>query len=272
MLVLRSKNLIGKISLSIKIIRTFKNWPFYFLTRFGSLKGKEIEYHLRNGVKLLVPGNPLDWIPLTEVWIYEAYTPSGFRINEKDIVVVIGAHIGIFSIYAATKATQGKVYAYEPIPENFRLLKHNIELNNLDNVIPSNLGVFKSKGRKKIYLADSPATSSLFGQGEKAYLVKVVGLRDVFEDNGLKKINFLKIDCEGAEYDILFNTPKKYLDKIDKVALEYHEGEFTEYGWRDLETFFRNHGFQVRMKVTKVQNNSSIGMLYAWKESYTTPL
>jgi len=259
--------LISKILISIKIIRTFKNWPFYFLTHLGFLKGTKIEYHLRNGVKLLVPGDPLDWIPMTEVWIYEAYTPSGFRINKKDIVVVVGAHIGVFSIYAATKATQGKVYAYEPIPENFRLLKSNIKLNNLNNIVPFSLGVFNRKGRKKIYLTDSPATSSLFGQGGKVYLVKVVGLKDVFEDNGLKKINFLKIDCEGAEYDILFNTPKKYLDKIDKIALEYHEGEFTKYGCRDLETFFRNHNFKVRVKITKAQNNSSIGMLYAWKES-----
>lgn len=266
MLLSRGKNLINKVLLSIKVIRTFKNWPFYFLTHFGVLKGKEIEYHRRDGAKLLVPGDTFGWIPMSEVWIYEAYTPAGFKIDKKDIVVDIGAYIGDFSIYAATKAIQGKVYAYEPVPANFRLLKHNMKLNNLDNLVPFNLGVFDGKGRKKIYLSDSPSASSLFGRGDSSFLVKTVGLKDVFEDNGLEKIDFLKIDCEGAEYDILLNTPQKYLDKIDKVALEYHEGEFTKHGCKDLETFFRGHNFQVTVKKIKEEENSSIGMLYAWRK------
>jgi len=268
MLLLRRKNLIANILLSIKIIKTFKNWPFYFLTYLGFLKGKKIEYHLRNNVKYLVPVDPHSRIPMTEVWLYKAYTPADFSINKKDVVVDIGAHIGVFSIYAALKATQGKIYAYEPIPENFRLLNHNIKLNNLNNIIPFNLGVSNSKGRKKFYLTDSSTTPSLFGQEDRWCSVKVIGLKDIFENNGLKKINFLKIDCEGAEYDILFSTTKKYLDKIDKVALEYHEGKFTKYGYKDLETFFRNHNFKVIVETPKTQKNSNIatGMLYAWRK------
>lgn len=264
MLLLRSKKLTRYVLFSRKIIKTFKNWPFYFLTTFGFFKGKKIEYHLRSGVKFLVPVDPHSKIPMVEVWIYKIYTPPGFSINKKDIVVDIGAHIGAFSVYAAIKATQGKIYAYEPVPENFKLLNHDIKLNNLNNIIPFNLAVSDSKGRKKIYFTDSSATASLFGRRrQRFHPVKSVGLEDVFGDNGLKKINFLKMDCEGSEYDILFNTPKKYLDKIDKVVLEYHEGEFTKYKGKDLENFFLNHNFKVTAKPEK---NSPRGILYARKK------
>lgn len=268
MLFLRSKKLISNILFSIKTIRTFKNWPFYFLTNFGFLKGKKIEYHLRSGVKFLVPVDPHSNFPIAEVWVYKTYTPPGFSINKKDIVVNIGAHIGNFSIYAALLAKQGKVYAYEPVPENFRLLNHNIRLNNLNNIVPFNLIVSAgSRRRKRIYLTDSSGTSSVFGcQEQKYHSVKTIGLRDIFEDNNLKKINFLKIDCEGSEYDILFNTPKRYLSKIDRIAMEYHEGSYTKYKCQDLETFLRSHNFKVRVKASRSPRGIRLGMLYAWRK------
>lgn len=264
----RDENLIRNILLSISIIKTFKNWPYYFLTYFGFFKGKEIEYHFRNGVKLLVPVDPHSRRPMTDIWILRGYTPSGLNINNKDIVVDIGAHIGNFSIYAALLAKQGKVYAYEPVPENFRLLNHNIRLNNLNNIVPFNLIVSAgSRRRKRIYLTDSSATASLFGRRrQRFHPVKSVGLEDVFGDNGLKKINFLKIDCEGSEYDILFNTPKRYLSKIDRIAMEYHEGSYTKYKCQDLETFLRSHNFKVRVKASKSPREIRLGMLYAWRK------
>jgi len=267
----RSGNLIDNMLLSIKIAKTFQNWPHYFLTYLGFFKGKEIEYHFRSGVKLLVPVDPCSRYPLIDVWVDKNYTPSGFSINKKDIVVDVGAHIGIFSIYAALKATQGKVYAYEPVPKNFRLLNHNIKLNNLNNITPLNLAISDSKRKKKIYLTDSSGTASVFGRRkQRFYSIKAIGLKDIFEDSGLKKINFLKIDCEGSEYDILLNTPKKYLNRIDRIAMEYHEGSYTTYKCQDLEIFLRSHSFKVKVKASRslrlLRLGIQLGMLYAWRK------
>lgn len=269
---LRNENLISNILLSIEVIKTFKNWPYYFLTYLGLFKGKEIEYHLRNGVRLLVPVDPHSRRPMVEIWIFQDYTPPGFEINKQDVVVDIGAHIGSFSIYAALLAKQGKIYAYEPTPENFRLLKHNLKLNQINNIVTFNLIVFAGKGRKRIYLTDSSGTSSVFGrQGQKFHTVKAVGLKDIFDDNNLRKINFLKIDCEGSEYDILFNTPKKYLDRIDKIAMEYHEHPGTKYKGKDLEGFLLSHDFKTRIKALSqsrecIRLGINLGILHAWRE------
>ena len=255
--------LIGKITFALKSIATFKNWPRYFLTYFGFCKAKEIEFKFRNGIKLQVPGGSImDSIPLTEVWTYQIYNPNEFDLHKEDIVVDIGAHIGTFSVYAASKSPQGCVYSYEPVVENFDFLKRNIKLNNLTNVIPINKGVFRSRGQVKVYSSSSLATYSVYGKGKGTRYVKVIGLKDVFTDNSLKKIDFLKLDCEGAEYEILFNTPKEYIDKINKIVLEYHEGDPIKYSHHDLLNFLRNHNLKTKLLITGKGTN---GLIYAQK-------
>ena len=64
----------------------------------------------------------------------------------------------------------------------------------------------------------------------------------------------MKIDCEGAEYEILYNTPKEYLDKINSITMEYHEnGDIQE-----LRRFLKKANFNV--SVDKIAE-----LLYAWK-------
>jgi len=255
------------ILLSIEIIKALKNWHQYFLAYLALQKGEVLQLQLRNGIKFLTPIEPHTRGPWADIWVLKVYTPANFDINEKDIVVDIGTHIGVFSIFAALKSSQGKVYAYEPVRENFNFLNYNIKLNKLSNIIPFNLAVSGTKGSKKIFLTGHSETASLFGQpGQKFHSVKTIGLKDIFEDNNLRKINFLKIDCEGSEYDILFNTPKRYLSKIDRIAIEYHESPYTKYQCQDLETFLRSHNFKIRVKTSRSPRGIRLGMLYAWRE------
>ena len=89
--------------------------------------------------------------------------------------------------------------------------------------------------------------------------VETVSLANIFNSNKISKCNFLKIDCEGAEYDILFKTPKKILQRIDKISMEYHNLDKK----RDnisLMNFLKNNGFVI--KGTKKFSNST-GMIYA---------
>ena len=87
----------------------------------------------------------------------------------------------------------------------------------------------------------------LVSSSDDAFIeVKSISLKDIFIDNKLNKIDFLKIDCEGAEYKILFNTPKKVLKKIKKIALEYHQMD--GFSVEDLKEFLSNNGFKVILK------------------------
>ena len=109
-------------------------------------------YFLRDGTKVRVmAGKQRErWI-VEEVFARHSYTQYGLDIGRNDTVVDIGAHIWIFTIYAAKKAVNGIVLAYEPIPENFKRLKINVTLNDLRNVLPFNMGVASKEGKRIFY-------------------------------------------------------------------------------------------------------------------------
>jgi hypothetical protein len=71
-----------------------------------------------------------------------------------------------------------------------------------------------------------------------------VTIESIFQELELQTCDYLKIDCEGAEYDILFNTNKAILSKIRHICLEYHNG-VTSFSHVDLVHFFQINGFHV---------------------------
>lgn len=259
--------LFGKLLLIIRVVRTFKNWPLYFLTYFSFFSSKKVKLKLRDGVDFYVKVDSLCRVPLTEIWAYSSYDFPGVTIGEHDIVVDIGANIGAFSIYAAKKALLGRVYAYEPDRENFELLNQNIAMNKLANISVFNLGVSSCCGTRNLYQNGNSVSLSLFHDfrdGNPHSLVKVVGIKEIFEENKLKKIDFLKIDAEGSEYEILFNIPNILLSRILKIVLEYHEGIFTEYNHEDIEKMLYKSGFWWTIQP---QGSMGTGMIYAWRKN-----
>jgi hypothetical protein len=77
------------------------------------------------------------------------------------------------------------------------------------------------------------------------------------EENGITRCDLLKMDCEGAEYEILYNCPPDYLRRIDQIAMEVHRGDKEDQNIDALEKFFRQQGFRTRRK--------PVGMLWAWR-------
>jgi FkbM family methyltransferase len=93
--------------------------------------------------------------------------------------------------------------------------------------------------------------------------VQVRTLDDVCAERGLTRCDFLKIDCEGAEYDILFGATEDSLRSVRRIAMEYHEG-VTAYGRRDLVRFLEDRGFRVRTRPNPAHRE--IGFLFASRE------
>ena len=99
-------------------------------------------------VPLRLGGQPINVHPFTFIYskddAYEPYTLELFQraINPGSTVLDLGAHHGYFSLLAARwVGKEGKVYAFEPAPENFQILKKNIEFNQFTNVLPVNKAV-----------------------------------------------------------------------------------------------------------------------------------
>ncbi len=194
--------------------------PFFYI---GKKKLGIDVYQITPDVKLKVRHKTTDMLIASEVFNFKQYGTKNAFIKPTDIIVDLGAHIGAFTVFAAQKAYKGKVYAYEPNPSNFAYLKENIRLNKVDNVSIFNSAVSQNTKPFRLYISPSSSEHSLYGNNSKYVMVPSLRLEDIFRKNNLSGINFLKLDVEGAEYDILLNTPKKLLQKIDTIALEYHD-------------------------------------------------
>lgn len=192
----------------------------------------------------------------------EDYVFKGFGIKQDDTIIDIGAHIGRLSVYAAT---HGKVvYAYEPDKRNIAKLVENIQVNNLKNLNYFEMAVNGTGENVTFYFSDNPSENSLFEKNKDLPHTEVKGvtLKNIFETNNINKCNFLKIDCEGAEYEILRTLPKEYFKKIDKIVLEYHDHLVKGSSLKDLVLVLTKNNFRIS-KITR--GAWYTGLLYAKK-------
>ncbi len=78
--------------------------------------------------------------------------------------------------------------------------------------------------------------------------VSCVTLQDIFNDNHIEKCDFLKMDCEGAEYEILYSCPADILERISRIAMEVHQGKGENENIEALICFLKQHGFSTRCR------------------------
>jgi len=149
---------------------------------------------------------------------------------KKGIFVDVGAHIGKYTIMVGRKLSEGKIVSIEADPENFEMLKENIAFNGLKNVIALNFAAFSKDGEITLYRSVSPHTSGYsvyLRDHTEAINVKAMKLDDILANLGLERVDLIKIDVEGAEYDVLLGA-KKTLEKTEVVICEVIWGEKSE--------------------------------------------
>jgi FkbM family methyltransferase len=261
---------------AIHIIRLYRNWFEIISNHFEA--GKETSnLVLRNGVKFIIHPKSTDMGLIQEIFSENIYQIQKGDIGHNGVVIDIGAHIGVFSVLAATWADNVTVYSFEPEPDNFQLLVENTRINHLENSIkPFNIAVSdKSTPRILLRSASSLSAHSFFpnkfpaGDIKDRVEVSCTTLADIFRNNAIGKCDVLKLDCEGEEYNILLHAPDEILLKIMKIVAEYHDG-LTEYDHQDLVDFLQNRGFEVRIEKSRVFSTFSVGFLYAVKRLLKT--
>ena len=156
---------------------------------------------------------------LTGYW--EKHETEMFKkvIKEGMTVVDIGAHIGYYTIIAANLVgKKGKIYAFEPEPENYSLLVKNIEINGYQNIIPVKKAVSNKVGTAKLFLGTSALHTILESKGNNQSIeVETTTLDGFFTEK--EKIDVIKMDAEGAEYMILQGMRRLLEDNNDLIIL-----------------------------------------------------
>lgn len=252
--------------------KLLSNWPAFYadLIRFLiKVKTKCELYKFRDGTKIRVHPNSkgLNYV------FYSAYLKREydglkmFEIKADDIVIDIGAHLGFFTIKAAKTAVNGTVYAFEPFSMHYKLLEENIVSNQFNNVKLFNRAVTDKDGELSFFytMIGDPGDTSLFkiNPEEKTYeeKVKTISLQDFFQKEKLDRCDFLKIDCEGAEYSILMSADRNTLNKIQKIAMEWHRFE-PEQSPQKLAEFLKENGFNL---IEPFSYDQMTGFLFAYR-------
>jgi FkbM family methyltransferase len=151
-----------------------------------------------------------------------------YSLKEGDVVIDGGAYLGDFTLYAAKAAGKsGKVIAFEPDPLNYKKLLKNISLNNLENVIALNKGLYSDNTVLKFYNDSSGGSffisDDIESESNGIVEVPVVKLDDEMDRLGISKIDFIKMDIEGAEIEALKGC-KKILNSnnLNLAIASYH--------------------------------------------------
>lgn len=185
--------------------------------------------------------------------------------NAKQAIIDIGGHLGFFSLYASLLNPMVPIYSFEPHIGNFELLKKNLKDNHVRNVTAKNLAVNNVIGEMDLLISKEDLNHSLvraIEPTEEIQKVQTITLEKIFDRHRLEQVDLLKIDCEGAEFVILEDSPKTVYDKVLNIFLEYHDW-VPNGDHRRLKKFLEAQGF----KVENYPNfkMKELGFLWCWR-------
>lgn len=200
--------------------------------------------------------------------LYNSYgfDDYNFVLKKNSIIIDIGANIGEFSIYCARN--KHHVFAIEPDVAAYNLLIKNS--NNYSNIKCFNLAIANFTGSQYIYSSTLTASTSIIKPNDnntnrEAISVRGLTLDDFIEKNNIKRIDFLKVDCEGAEPEMLEGL-KKYRNIIKYFSIDCGAERNGKFTYKEvINSLLKNKNFQLLSKPAYeiknrviVQNNNLI--------------
>jgi FkbM family methyltransferase len=184
---------------------------------------------LRDGRTIMHPPNRGGLIPvMLEMWRENVYRVGEFyRPKPGDVVVDVGAHIGLFTLRILKEEPRCRVVALEPSPENFSCLNQNLALLGPDAQVELHqLGIGGEFGRIKMQeIPTNRSTDARVVSAEQndPNSVGVVPLSHLFELARAETISLLKMDAEGAEHAAFSTAAAEVFPRIERIVMEYHD-------------------------------------------------
>ncbi|MFC0876307.1 FkbM family methyltransferase [Saccharicrinis sp. FJH2] len=206
-------------------------------TPFNLFKGvkRTIRFH---GIKLNLHID--DWIQ-ENIYFLGEYENAELKsihnfLTEKSVFIDIGANIGLYTLYASRLVSyKGKVISFEPFPRNHAALVKNVKLNGFNNITCEKMAVGEREDFIKLYYDENEhnlgmVTAMPVDQGISED-VKVTSLDDYLQVHPVVKIDLIKIDVEGFEYNCLKgmkNTLSKFKPSLLIEILKDNESAQNE--------------------------------------------
>ena len=209
-------------------------------------------FRMRDSTVLLLRPHSMDLGIFHEIWDHERYTAGSISVVARHGTIVdIGAHIGLFSLFASKVLQANRIISVEPDSANFELLSKNISANHVENASLVKAAIAGESGEKRIYNTSSNTGGhSLYARGVSSIAVWTVSLTELFKASNISECSLLKMDCEGAEMEILENAPDKLLRNVSAISLEYHLDDYPRERLERLKTRMQTLGFNLEIRPT----------------------
>ena len=240
-----------------------------------------------------------------EIFEDQSYFRHGIHLADGDTVVDIGANIGLFSLFVLSRCKSPAIYAYEPSPRVFDLLRANCAAyGGPARVRAFNCGVAETKGSARFTFYENSSVFSSFHPDERedrAAVQAVVrnvlqhelsgdGVRDgdiedlttnrlraetiecaltsvsdIIRENGLTRIHLLKIDAEKSEMGIIRGIAEEHWPLIEQIVMEVHDR--TRAAVQSIEELLTRRGFRCAVLEEKLLADSGLFNIYATRRA-----
>ncbi|HMJ66305.1 MAG TPA: FkbM family methyltransferase, partial [Candidatus Binatia bacterium] len=234
-----------------------------------------------------------------EIFADQCYLRHGIQLRDGDTVLDIGANIGLFSLFVMSRCKNPRIYAFEPAPEAYELLRANCNAYG-SSVQTTNVGISDRTKTATFTFYEKSSVFSSFHSDEsedrhaiqtvvrnmlksestvggtveeyideltndrlhqKKYECQLISISDIIRDNQIDRINLLKIDAEKSELDIIQGINESDWSKIDQVVIEVHDrtGEVVQ----RITKLLNEKGYRCAVEHEKLLEDSGLFNLYA---------
>jgi FkbM family methyltransferase len=249
----------------INLIKHITNWPNYFYAKHINTNREAVVFKAKNNIVIEVPQGGI--MPIfKEIFMEDLYEIDFLktRLSTKPVIIDVGANVGFFSLFMASQFPKAKIVAFEPLPGNFKHLQKQFQRNSNKDLTALNKAVTGSKGSIMLHYnpeVNFTALASMHTTFDSSNThqveVEAVSLPDIFSQYNLDQIDLLKLDCEGAEYDILYQCPTQYFGRIKQIAMETHAGKQPNENTQALGEYLKKNGYQLK--------TNSNHFIWAWR-------
>ncbi len=213
----------------LKVFAAFSNPIPIVLDRIGIRRSPYI-LRTRSGSRFLVRPSTGDRYAAYEVFGLQVYRAAERWLKPGDVAIDVGANIGCFSLLAASRVgAHGRVIAVEPEQSAFEILSANIRLNGLTQIAALRMAVTGSGHDVEVIVSSTQLFTSIYPVVDRHKVegatqrVSGTTLQALLKSHDIDQVDLLKLDCEGAEHDIIAGMTPSLARRIRRILMEVHE-------------------------------------------------
>lgn len=240
----------------LKLFSNIQN-PFEYLFNKGKRFQRSLAFTTKpNAIHFNVPESLYQ--VFKEIFMADVYNVNYLTqiLPEKPVVIDIGANAGYFDVLLLSKKNKAKIFAYEPLPHNIDMIESVVKQNSWmqQNLFFNQKAVTGiKKASLELYMentSNNQVVASVFPDFDDRNNLKIsvpcISLTDIIGQNNLLHIDLLKMDCEGSEYDIIYNTDKNFIQRIKIIVAEVHDLDNEKNNISALTLYLKSLQFSVK--------------------------